>query len=233
MNLKLENTIYRMLTENTGTHFLDSGGNSNRHWQRNQNKTLQDFINEDEQIFEVDTENNEVLRIVSVFHYLAGSGSCLEFDEICNEFNELQDNPSDEIRWEKWADFEIHGVFQSGADYLEVFEDFEIERSWNTYNGESDLSQVLQGANITINGESYVIIQIHNGADVRGGYTNAKLFKLNEFQGGINEYILEYMDSYYLIEELEYIDKMTDYWDSSKVYEGEKLESIKQAIINS
>tara|TARA_R100001530_G_scaffold121571_1_gene89057 strand:+ start:2214 stop:2900 length:687 start_codon:yes stop_codon:yes gene_type:complete len=227
--MKLEKTIYKMLTENTGKHFLDSGGNSNRHWQRNEDKTLQDFIDEDEQVFEVDTENKEVFREVSVFHYLAGINSCLELDEICNEFNELQDNPSDNT---KWANFEIHGIFQNGADYLESFEDFTITSSWNSYNGESDLSQVLQGANITINGESYVIIQIHNGADVRGGYTDAKLFKLNEFQGGINECLFDYMDSYYLNEELEYIDKMTDYWDSSKVYEGEKLESIKQSIIN-
>ena len=84
----------------------------------------------------------------------------LELDEICNEFNELQDNPSDNIRWEKWADFEIHGVFQSGADYLESFGGFQIKSSWNTYNGESDLSQVLQGANIMINDERYIIIQI-------------------------------------------------------------------------
>ena len=40
------------------------------------------------------------------------------------------------------------------------------------------------------------------------------------------------MDSYSLNEELEHIDKMVDYWDNSKIYEGEKLETIKQAIIN-
>jgi hypothetical protein len=228
MKKQIEKTVYDMLRENTGQHFLDSGGSSSRHWQRNQGKTLQDFINEDEQVFEVDIENNEVIRTVSVFHYLAGGGSCLELDEICNEFNEIQDKSTDD----KWSNFDIYGVFQSGADYLESFEDFQIKFDWNTYNGESDLSQVLQGANITINGESYVIIQIHGGADVRGGYSDAKLFKVND-EGYINEYLFEYMDSYYLNEELEYIDKMTDYWDSSKVYEGEKLELIKQAIINS
>ena len=26
----------------------------------------------------------------------------------------------------------------------------------------------------------YVLLQIHNGCDVRGGYTDAKLFKLND-----------------------------------------------------
>ena len=49
----IQDIIYKMLTENTGTHFLDSGGSSNRHWQRNQVKTLDDFINESEQSFEV------------------------------------------------------------------------------------------------------------------------------------------------------------------------------------
>jgi hypothetical protein len=29
--------------------------------------------------------------------------------------------------------------------------------------------------------ESYVLLQIHNGADARGGYTDAKLFKLSDW----------------------------------------------------
>jgi len=28
--------IYKMLTENTGVHMCDSGGENGRHWQRNQ-----------------------------------------------------------------------------------------------------------------------------------------------------------------------------------------------------
>ena len=35
-----------MLMENTGTHFLDSGGANGRMWQRNQAKTIEDFDNE-------------------------------------------------------------------------------------------------------------------------------------------------------------------------------------------
>ena len=42
-----EQVIYNMLTENTGTHFLDSGMANGRHWQKNQVKTLEDFKNED------------------------------------------------------------------------------------------------------------------------------------------------------------------------------------------
>ena len=39
----VKKTIYKMLTENTGTHFLDSGGASNRNWQRNQIKTIKPY----------------------------------------------------------------------------------------------------------------------------------------------------------------------------------------------
>ena len=38
--------IYSMLTESTGTNMLDSGGDSDRHWQRNQDKSFEDFNNE-------------------------------------------------------------------------------------------------------------------------------------------------------------------------------------------
>ena len=58
--------------------------------------------------------------------------------------------------------------------------------------------QCLQGANLTINNEEYILIQIHNGADVRGGYTDAKLFKLND-EGLIHSYLFEWSEQ----EELE------------------------------
>ena len=161
----VEKMIYKMLTENTGTHFLDSGGSSGRFWQRNANKSFEDFKNEAEEIYEFDYRYGEIMRTVSVFHYLSNN---LELDEVCDEFNNLQLNEND---WE--ADADVYGVSKKAFDYLDTCFEVEIKRTWNTYNGgESDLSQILQGADLTINDEDYVLIQIHNGADARGGYTN-------------------------------------------------------------
>ena len=42
----IEQTIFEMITENTGSHMLDSGGAYGRNWQRNQGKTIDDFKNE-------------------------------------------------------------------------------------------------------------------------------------------------------------------------------------------
>ena len=191
--------VYKMLTENTGSHFLDSGGTDNRGWQRNQKKTINDFYNEQAEQYFFDTASKypEIERNVSVFHYLSN----LELDEICERFNKANKDAKD------W-DGELYGVSARAEKVLaELSGKHKIDepRIWNTYNGDSDLSQTLQGANLRLFNdgqfEDYVLIQIHNGADVRGGYTDAKLFKVtDDFYS-----IWEYMDKYHLMDELEYI----------------------------
>ena len=221
-----EQLIYSMLTENTGTHMLDSGGDNGRMWQRNANKCLQDFADEPAELYQYDNKYNEIHRTVSVFHYLTNN---LEVDSIAFRFNELNTNPEDWVADCKEDDATLYGVsVNAWLDLVTENYQVEVSRSWNTYNGDSDLSQILQGANLTINDEHYVLIQIHGGADARGGYTDAKLFKCGDYMDGmIHEYIREYADNYEVMEELEYIDSMVDYWDESIVYTGKKLESIK------
>ena len=218
----IKQLVYEMLTENTGKHFLDSGGTDNRAWQRNQKKTIEDFENEEEELYQLDAKYKEIHRTVSVFHYLTNN---LEIDEICEEFNEIQDNSDnwDASPWESKCS--LYGVSIEAYEMLDEFHDIEIERTFNTYNGDSDLSQTLQGSNITINGEDYLLIQIHNGADVRGGYTDAKLFKMEE--GVIHEYLQAYKDSSEIEEDITegYVNTLTDYWDENVTYTN--LEAIE------
>lgn len=206
--------IYEMLTENTGKQFLDSGGTDGRMWQRNQKKTIEDFENEEEELYQLDAKYKEIHRTVSVFHYLTNN---LEIDEICEEFNKIQDesNNSD-------ADADVYGVSREAFDHIDSFWEVEIDRTWNTYNGESDLSQILQGANLRINEEDYILIQIHNGADARGGYTDAKLFKMEECY--IHEYLQEWKDSSEIEEDIVegYINNISDYWDDTKTYSNKE-----------
>ena len=46
----------------------------------------------------------------------------------------------------------------------------------------------MQGHHLEFGDENYALIQIHQGADVRGGYTDAKLFKLNDYAEPWNVY---------------------------------------------
>jgi hypothetical protein len=205
--------IFGMLTENTGAHFLDSGGAYGRAWERNQGKTMADFEAEPEQQFTYHKHGNYLERRVSVFHYL----SQLQTDWICDYFNAMPCGDWD-------ADNEeVHGVSQFQWDWLTNKCEVEVNYGFNTYNGDSDLSQILQGSWLTINDEQYLLLQIHGGCDARGGYTNAKLFQCQE-EWMIHEYLREYMDSYETDEELRegYIDAV-DGDDPTITYTSDQL----------
>lgn len=150
-----------MLTESTGSALCDSGLAYGRHWERNQLKSLEDFKTAPEVTADRD------YYTISVFHYLLKSAG-LALDSLCHEFNSMAAND--------W-DGEYYGVSKAGQDWLDE-EAFTEQRSWNTYNHESSLSQVLQGTELKHDNGVYLLLQIHQGCDVRGGYTSAKLFLL-------------------------------------------------------
>ena len=182
MKKDMKYIITSMLKENTGTHFLDSGGANGRSWQKNQlndkgqRKTCKDF--ESESCISYEIWNNEITYTINVFHYLNNAELCTDY--LCDKFNKIQQTCDN---WEGTGELtECYGVSKEAWIFLENNTDVKVCNTWNTYNGESNLSQVLQGSYLDINGESYLLLQIHNGADVRGGYTNAKLFKMENFQ---------------------------------------------------
>lgn len=169
----LKQTIVEMLTENTGSHFLDSGGAYGRNWQRNKGKTIADFESQPSAILTIyKGEHNgnpyaDLNPTISLYHAM---NHALELDDLCHEFNSLEcDNwngehygtSSDQCEW-----LDEHGFNPEGG-------------AFNSYNWQSNFSQVIQGQALDLNGNAYVLLQVHGGCDVRGGYTNAKLFKLS------------------------------------------------------
>lgn len=177
--MNTETLIHAMLTTSTGTHMLDSGGDNGRNWQRNQGKTLADFQSEPAASLDwyvtrdddgkITTAQPEVTT--SVFHKLT-SGIIWQ-DELCREFNAM---PCDDWRGD------YYGTSIEQTEWLDnrSFERRRGSECWNTYNWASNFSQVMQGYNLERGEENYILIQIHGGADVRGGYTDAKLFRLSD-----------------------------------------------------
>ena len=210
--MRTKEIIYGMLIENTGTYIFDSGGAYGRAWERNQGKTIEDFEGEPEESYTYHKRGNYLERRVSVFHYL----SQLQTDWVCDYFNAM---PCQD--WD--ADGEVYGVSKAQWDWLNSKCEVKVDRTFNTYNGESDLSQILQGSWLTINDEQYLLLQIHGGCDARGGYTNAKLFKPCE-EWYIHEYLDEYKDSYATDEDLEVgCIIAVDYNDPTITYTSEQL----------
>jgi len=167
--MKTEDLIYTMMTTNTGAHMCDSGGQGGRHWERNGTKTLEDFRNEAEAVLNISKYQDgfEAYPRISLFHHLVKT---LSQDELCREFNDL---PCDD-----WNG-SYYGVSSEGDAWLTDHGFCEIN-SFNSYNYDSALSQVIQGTWGEFDGEPYVLLQVHQGCDVRGGYTDAKLFKIDD-----------------------------------------------------
>ena len=160
-------TIQKLLKENTSTHFLDSGGDSNRHWQKNANRN---FAKEPRILWD------KYGYSVNIYHYLC---EVLDTDRNTQKINsfitrnklhwvgEVQEEITD-------RDFMYHNISSWGGMY-------------NTYNGEENISQTLLYIPFYIDDEPYVLLQVHQGADVRGGYTQTKCFKLNGYLTGLVE----------------------------------------------
>jgi len=176
MNKQTQKVIKEMLTENTGRHMLDSGGAQGRHWQRNQGR---DFEAEPETLAEFsiwkpqDHEPKIEIQIThNLYHWMAEK---LEYNErVDSIFHKYANRKSQvDLHWptniENFTKYfnasSIHGTKPMGA---------------NTYNGECLLSQDLQYTQFSTDFGDLVAIQIHNGADARGGYTKPRIFDCDE-----------------------------------------------------
>ena len=161
MDKTTEQVIYEMLTESTGTHFLDSGGATGRHWQRNQKRTLEDFKKDELVVY--DSKYDEIT--LNIFPYL---NEFLEYDDLEN------------LRLHKYLNQKgWHNDTDSVQAYFNkcLYVGYKVGHI-NSYNEDCLLSQTVQ---IIYSGDLFdhelIALSIHNGADVRGGYTDFKIFR--------------------------------------------------------
>lgn len=157
-----------MLSENTGISILDSGGDSGRHWQRNTGLTVSDWENMPSVTID---EYGDVS--VNVFHYMVSNlDYCQDWDTQLSSFIDANDYHYYEAV-PAWLESIGVNVDEHGP-YEGVWE-------WNTYNWDCLLSQTLQGWTVTFpDGVRRSIVQVHGGADVRGGYTRPRVFDISD-----------------------------------------------------
>ena len=186
----IENIVYEMLTENTGTHFLDSGGEDGRHWQRNQKKSLADFQAETElELLDADSDYPNYYK--SLFHHLVNSLEYLDQDTQdlqawidANPYHYLDNKDG---RGHIIADIE---------DYMRMTYNQDLEpRCTYTFNFDNSLSQDIQFISL---GDTYecniIALCIHNGADARGGMTDYKIFKMDDEDLFLGDLYIEYVE---------------------------------------
>lgn len=171
---QVERELVGVLTENTGAHILDSGGAYGRAWQRN--RDIEDF-RKLPKVEVVCWKDGEVDLSISVFHYL---NAFLEIDDdvrrLRRMFSRFERKPENKDKG--WLE-----IMEEFADYLRDKHGYFARPTFNTYNNDSLLSQVLQGICFGEDEDDespFILLQIHGGCDVRGGYTKPKLFRIND-----------------------------------------------------
>lgn len=164
--MKTAKVLQAMLTENTGRHMLDSGGAYGRSWQQNQGR---DFDAEPAATISVEEGYIDIRR--STYHFLL---ECLEFDEAMTlgfeQFCKFSD-PDDRLPW-----LPLMEEFVESGGYTGIYGEGDPV-TVNTYNHDSLLDQVIQYVYFELDEQGYVLLQIHGGCDVRGGYTAPKAFR--------------------------------------------------------
>ena len=165
-----EKLVFSMLQTSTGAALCDSGDAYGRHWEKNKKMTFAQFKNLPEVTLWGGDGGEQAYYTISVFHFIT---KYLFVDALCERFNK---RPVD-----NWHG-KYYGVSDKGERWLNAAGLSADGEAVNTYNHESNLSQVLQFQTLKdLSGERYVLLQIHQGCDVRGGYTDAKLFKYKPY----------------------------------------------------
>lgn len=162
--------LISMLKENTGAHFLDSGGAYGRNHERNQEI---DFPNTREAWWNWE---GELSGTKSLFHWLS---EILEYDEEGDEeFQEwAMSDLREDLNWHELRELWMEEMSSRGAGGIYGDGD---PFTTNSYNSEEAISQTILFGYYELEGEAFVLLQIHGGCDARGGYTRPRLFQLVE-----------------------------------------------------
>jgi hypothetical protein len=189
---------------------------------RNLEKTLTAMINDDAICSAIDsvkvdaitteTTTEDVIYTINVFHYLKKQLAFDKFTEkVNNKLAKIRKNEDTKYDAPHW-DGECMEWLKTDLSFTDYADMIEHDNQCNTYNYDTNLSHVLQYTMFNVGSDYYLFLCVHNGGDVRGNYSSAVCFKLD------NEYCY---DNGYLNPESVYGE--IDGVQVSNVYDGLKL----------
>lgn len=176
--------LYSMLTENTGRSILDSGGENGRMWQVNQGV---DFNARPASTLRVSvlTCHDGTVRMdfetsYDLYHWLYERLTYEpKLDRLYQKF--AQSRRSEDYELDIMKEFPLALRKMRRKRHVTGLYGSEVKEfsSHYTYNDEDALSQNIQHVYFEIDGEPHVLLQVHGGADARGGFTDARIFSID------------------------------------------------------
>lgn len=185
----IEETISEMLVEPIDKYLGDSGGAYGYQYERNRDNGI---LKGDKPIeFDINEADKEtaLYPTTPIYDFLT---TCLIVDEETEQiYHDLIDIcDENDITFDYGVDVEdelkMLGFFSN--TYLTT------KISWeNTYNYDNVLSQDILFCIFSNDDNDFVLLSIHNGCDIRSGYTYPKVFKVDDI-----DYFLIYMRESYI-----------------------------------
>ena len=159
--------LLEMFTESTGRALMDSGDAYGRNWERNQSAVAEHgaevFTSRPDVRFHTWNDKFDYVSI-NTFNWLL---STVEYaPDVQQHFDEFVEN-SDNSHWLS----DMEEFLESNFDFIET-------RVVNTYNYDNNLDETLQWVEWSDGFERFVLLQYHGGADIRGGYTKPRAFRV-------------------------------------------------------
>lgn len=190
-SIDVDKVITCQLTENTGKHYLDSGSFLGRHWEKNQENPPWE---------EPEFEVYESWVTKNVYHHMSQildrDTECVAIEAVLYAYS--YNGPGKEDKWRKCMEGFASASRQAHPDdFIDLGMDLELARlahdalntipreepyySMNTYNSEfGSLSQILQFVQLGGPYGEIAFVQVHNGSDIRGGYTAPRVYRVTE-----------------------------------------------------
>lgn len=175
----INKVIEDLLKEEIGHYLGDSGGAYGYIYERNREEGILKGLHP---VGEYTNGNKRSIDVtIPVYDFLTYNlikdNDTIQFEkDLFKEFSNNGFEPSEIYEVEtylKGEGSELFGISETGITSISYT---------NTYNYEEYLSQTLLYVTFRWNGDDYVLLSIHNGCDVRSGYTKPQLFKLRDVE---------------------------------------------------
>jgi len=157
--------LHSQWLEPTGWNMLDSGGAYGRNWERNQGKPVEAWTEAPE--VPVDDWGVNVNTFRLLLKHLDYTRKSARLEASFRRY--VERTP------EGQAYYNSHG---SVEDWLDQDLGVTPEHSYNTCNFETLLDSTLQGVHFETDTGRYIALSYHGGCDIRGGYTNFKVYEV-------------------------------------------------------
>lgn len=173
--MDINKIVEDLLTEEIGHFLCDSGGAYGYQYERNRENGILKGLNPVEEYTDDETQERTLEVTIPVYDFLV-------YNLIKDETTEgMEKQLFKELKLADINPYEIWCVedFLNKGKFKGMHFDNKIE--WvNTYNYEEFLSQTLQYALMSNGYDWFVLLEVHNGCDVRSGYTFPQLFKVKD-----------------------------------------------------